>query len=110
MGCYIWFDKKYDISKFKIIFISGDGATGIKNYTNCFEKKYFELEKARVDIELTNLSLASHYTTIKNGDKLWLDVEFKGSVYAEFVTMVVKNKENPNMKVLVSLKEVETDL
>ena len=78
---------------------------GEKNYTNCFEKKYFELEKARVDVELTNLSLASHYTTIKNGDKLWLDVEFKGIGYAEFVTMVVKNKENPDMKVLVSLKE-----
>ena len=37
-------DKKYDISKFKKIFVSGDGATGIKNYTNCFPNAKFVLD------------------------------------------------------------------
>lgn len=38
-------DKKYDINKFKVIFISGDGAVGIKNYTNCFPNALFVLDK-----------------------------------------------------------------
>ena len=38
-------DKKYDIDKFKVIFISGDGAVGIKNYTNCFPNALFVLDK-----------------------------------------------------------------
>ena len=37
-------DKKYDIDKFKMIFVSGDGASGIKNYTNCFPKTKFVLD------------------------------------------------------------------
>jgi len=37
-------DKKYDINKFKIIFVSGDGAPGIKNYTNCFPDAKFVLD------------------------------------------------------------------
>lgn len=37
-------DKKYDITKFEAIFVSGDGATGIKNYTNCFPKAIFVLD------------------------------------------------------------------
>ena len=38
-------DKKYDIHKFKYIFVSGDGAIGIKNYTNCFPNAIFVLDK-----------------------------------------------------------------
>src|SRR5574344_1651453 len=38
-------DKKYDIDKFKKIFVSGDGANGIKNYTNCFPNATFVLDK-----------------------------------------------------------------
>lgn len=38
-------DKKYDIDKFDNIFISGDGASGIKNYTNCFPNALFVLDK-----------------------------------------------------------------
>ena len=38
-------NKKYDINKFKKIFVSGDGATGIKNYTNCFLNAKFVLDK-----------------------------------------------------------------
>ena len=37
-------DKKYDINKFKKIFVSGDGAPGIKNYTNCFPNAKFVLD------------------------------------------------------------------
>ncbi len=37
-------NKKYDIDKFKAIFISGDGAAGIKNYTNCFPNAIFVLD------------------------------------------------------------------
>lgn len=38
-------NKKYDIDKFKVIFVSGDGTTGIKNYTNCFPNTKFVLDK-----------------------------------------------------------------
>ena len=37
-------NKRYDIDKFKVIFVSGDGAPGIKNYTNCFPKAKFVLD------------------------------------------------------------------
>ena len=37
-------DKKYDIEKFNKIFVSGDGADGIKNYTNCFPEANFVLD------------------------------------------------------------------
>ncbi len=35
---------KYDIDKLKVIFVSGDGASGIKNYTNCFPNAKFVLD------------------------------------------------------------------
>jgi tRNA nucleotidyltransferase/poly(A) polymerase len=37
-------NKKYDIDKFKTIFISGDGASGIKSYNNCFPNAKFVLD------------------------------------------------------------------
>ena len=37
-------NKKYYIDKFKTIFVSGDGAPGIKNYTNCFPNAKFVLD------------------------------------------------------------------
>ena len=37
-------NKKYDIDKFKVIFVSGDGASGIKNYINCFPNAKFVLD------------------------------------------------------------------
>lgn len=39
-----YIDKKYDIDKFKVIFVSGDGAHGIKNYNNCFPEAKFVLD------------------------------------------------------------------
>lgn len=38
-------NKKYDIDKFKKIFVSGDGAPGIKAYTNCFPNAKFVFDK-----------------------------------------------------------------
>ena len=38
-------DKRYDIDKFKAIFVSGDGASGIKNFNNCFPTAIFVLDK-----------------------------------------------------------------
>lgn len=60
-------NKKYDIDKFKTIFISGDGASGIKNYTNCFPNAKFVLDPFHYvkkhlkyifkdDIELRNIA------------------------------------------------------
>ena len=37
-------DKRYDIQKFKTIFIFGDGASGIENYKNCFPNAKFVLD------------------------------------------------------------------
>ena len=37
-------NKKYDLDKFKVIFVSGDGSPGIKNYTNCFPNAKFVLD------------------------------------------------------------------
>ena len=42
---YDYVDKKYDIDKFKYIFVSGDGASGIKDYKNCFPNAIFVLDK-----------------------------------------------------------------
>ena len=42
---YDYVDKKYDIDKFKYIFVSGDGASGIKDYQNCFPNAIFVLDK-----------------------------------------------------------------
>lgn len=60
-------DKKYDIDKFKVIFVSGDGANGIKSYTNCFPNAKFVLDPFHYfkkhlnyifkgDIELRNMA------------------------------------------------------
>lgn len=37
-------NQKYDMDNFKVIFISGDGAPGIKSYTNCFPNAKFVLD------------------------------------------------------------------
>lgn len=42
---YDYIDKRYDIDKIKTLFISGDGANGIKNYNNSFPNAIFVLDK-----------------------------------------------------------------
>lgn len=39
-----YINKKYDIDKFKTIFVSGDGAPGIRSYSNCFPSAKFVLD------------------------------------------------------------------
>ncbi|MDD4795516.1 MAG: UPF0236 family protein [Bacilli bacterium] len=59
---YDYVDKKYDISKFKAIFVSGDGANGIKNYTNCFPEAKYVYDKFHYKKDLRYL--------FKNNDEL----------------------------------------
>jgi len=42
---YDYINKAYDTDKIKTIFISGDGAKGIKAYDNCFNNAIFVLDK-----------------------------------------------------------------
>lgn len=42
---YDYVDKKYNIDEFDYIFISGDGASGIKNFKNVFPNAIFVLDK-----------------------------------------------------------------
>ena len=42
---YDYVNQKYDIDKFKAIFVSGDGASGIKNFSNCFPNAIFVFDK-----------------------------------------------------------------
>lgn len=42
---YDFVDKKYEIDKFKAIFVSGDGAAGIKAYDDAFPNAIFVLDK-----------------------------------------------------------------
>ena len=41
---YDYCDKKYDLDKFDAIFVSGDGASGIKDYVNVFPNAIFVLD------------------------------------------------------------------
>ena len=41
---YDYVNQKYDIDKFKVIFVSGDVAPGIKDFTNCFPNAQFVLD------------------------------------------------------------------
>lgn len=60
-------NQKHDMDKFKVIFISGDGAPGIKSYINCFPNAKFVLDPFHYlrkhlkyifknDIELRNIA------------------------------------------------------
>ena len=102
-------NKKYDIDKFKAIFISGDGAPGIKNYTNCFPNAKFVLDPFHYikkhlnyifkdEIELRNI--ANDY--IKNDliDDFKTLVEFQIKKYPEqekymkeHMNYIIKNTE-----------------
>ena len=85
-------NKKYDIDKFKVIFVSGDGAPGIKNYTNCFPNAKFALDPFHYirkhlkyifkdDIELRNI--ADDYIRNDLIDDFKLLVKFQIEKYPE---------------------------
>jgi len=42
---YAYVDRKYDIDKIKFLFVSGDGASGIKSYTSVFPYAIYVLDK-----------------------------------------------------------------
>ena len=83
-------------------------AQGGMNYTNCLGKKYVKAVSAtkKNTLELTNLSLGSHYNTITKGkvERLWLDVEIKGTGDVDLVTIVVRNKNEYNSAALLTLE------
>lgn len=60
-----YIDKRYEISKFKVIFVSGDGAQGIKNYKNCFPQALFVFDKFHY--------LKKHLKGIFKNDKVLTD-------------------------------------
>ena len=82
---------------------------GGMNYTNCFGKKYVKAvaPTQKNTLELTNLSLGSHYDTITKGkvEKLWLDVEIKGTGNVNLVTIIVRNKNEYNSSALLTLEQ-----
>ncbi len=67
----------------------------------------FNLIGEKSPLELTNLSMASHYDTITKGEneRLWLDVEIKGDGEVELVTMIVRNIDDYNMRTLLTLED-----
>lgn len=73
--------------------------------TNCFGRKYITVSNTKTNLALTNLSLGSHYDTIKKGEneRIWLDVEIKGTGTVDLVTMIVTNKEQKDIKTLLPL-------
>lgn len=67
----------------------------------------FNLIGEKSPLELTNLSMASHYDTITKGEneRLWLDVEIKGDGEVELVTMIVRNIDDYNIRTLLTLED-----
>ena len=102
-------NKKYDIDKFKIIFVSGDGASGIKNYTNCFPNAKFVLDPFHYirkhlryifknDTELRNI--ADDYIRNDLIDDFKLLVKSQIKKYPEGI----KNQNNEDYKVHCSME------
>lgn len=85
-------NQKYNIDNFKKIFVSGDGAAGIKNYTNCFPNAIFVLDPFHYikkhlkyifkdDIDLRNI--ADEYIRNDNLDDFNKLVEHQIELYPE---------------------------
>ena len=78
---------------------------GGRNFMNTSERKYITIKgSSKADVRLTALEILSE-EDLKKGDKLYLNVQFEGSVSADFVTMVVENKNNPKMFRLLALNK-----
>ena len=87
-GIFDYVNRKYDIDKFKVIFISGDGAPGIKSYTNCFPNAKFVLDPFHYvkkhlnyifknDIELRNIADEYIRNDLIDDFKLLVDLQIK---------------------------------
>lgn len=81
-----YIDKRYEISKFKVIFVSGDGAQGIKNYKNCFPQALFVFDKFHY--------LKKHLKGIFKNDKVLTDT----------ADNYIRNYQIEDFKTLVNLQ------
>ena len=87
-------NKKYDISKFKKIFISGDGAAGIKNFLNCFPNAKFVLDPFHY-IRKHLRYIFKNDTTLKN----IADEYIKAGLIDDFKELVnIQIEKNPEQK------------
>ena len=95
-------DKKYDVDKFKTIFVSGDGASGIKNYAICFPNAKFVLDpfhyikkhlKYIFKDETTLRNIADHYIRNDLIDDFKILVKYQIEKYPE---QELKMKEHMN--------------
>ena len=119
-------DKKYDVNKFKKIFVSGDGASGIKNYTNCFPNATFVLDQFHYikkhlkyifkdDIVLRNLAdkyirndmIDDFKELVKCQIKLYPDQEKYMKEYRDYIINNlegIKNQKDEDYKVHCSME------
>ena len=119
-------NRKYDIDKFKVIFVSGDGASGIKNYTNCFPNAKFVLDPFHylrkhlkyIFKDNTNLrNIADNYirndllddfkTLVKNQIKIYPDQEKRMKEHMNYIINNVdgiKNQMDKDYKVHCSME------
>ncbi len=119
-------NKKYDIDRFRTIFVSGDGASGIKNYTNCFPNAKFVLDPFHYfkknlnyifkdDIDLRNIAdsyirndLIDDFKTLVNYQiKLYPEQEKHMKEHMNYILNNIegiKNQNNENYKVHCSME------
>lgn len=119
-------DKRYDIDNFNKIFISGDGASGIKNYINCFPNATFVLDKFHYikkhlkyifknDIELRNIADNYIRNDMIDDFKLLVDNQIKDypeqeKYMKEHMNYIInnldgiKNQKDENYKVHCSME------
>ena len=119
-------DKKYNINKFKIIFVSGDGAPGIKTYTNCFPNAKFVLDPFHYikkhlkyifknDIELRHLADNYIHNNLIDDFKILVDYQIakypeKEKYMKEHMNYIInnldgiKNQNHPDYKCHCSME------
>lgn len=97
---YNFIDKRYDIDKIEYIFISGDGASGIKDFEDAFPNAIFVLDKfhckkylKKIFKDTTVLNFALEY--LRNNDV----TDFNTLVNYEL------NKEDANIKSITEAKK-----
>lgn len=96
---YDYVDKKYDIDKFDYIFISGDGAPGIKDYTNCFPNAVFVLDPFHYWHKGINLAFPE-----KNIAKM-ADYYLRNDMLVDFNELVnIEIENNPDRKDIIKSK------
>ena len=96
---YNYVDKKYDIDEFDYIFISGDGAPGIKDYINCFPNAIFVLDPFHywhkgINLVFKNKKIAN-----------MADYYLRNDMLDDFNKLVdIEIENNPNRKDIIKSK------